>query len=254
MTTHPRPDLNLSEHLLSAISTNDLSTLRTHLETQDRALLTSCARSGTPETATYLLSRLPPSPLSSPPIEDSSHHTPEELTYLTTPLPSPSPTYYPFLFLLKESARAGNVPLFRALASQHPKFLSTHNRNVESVLVCAMEGGAGIWGVVLEHDHRFMDHEFHSHGGCVLEVLVRLGGGGMEGGGVGIEDARRKKKATMMALLEFLLEQGADTEREGEPILPTLRALKADHDVVELVERYSNNNRKSRALRQVTST
>lgn len=79
-------------------------------------------------------------------------------------------------------------------------------------------------------------------------------GGGKEGG-VGIEEARRKKKATMMVLLEFLLEQGADTEREGEPLLPILRASKADRDVLELVEGYSSySDRKSSALRQVTST
>ncbi|KAL8776265.1 MAG: hypothetical protein Q9194_003261 [Teloschistes cf. exilis] len=160
MPTHPRPDLNLGDPLLSAISTNDLSSLRTHLETQDRTLLTSRARSGTPETATYLLSRLPSAP-SSP--ADSLHHS-TELTYLTTPLPDLSPTYHPLLFLLKESARAGNVPLFRVLGSQHPKFLSTRTRNIESVLVCAMEGGVGVWDVLLEHDRRFMDHEFHSHG------------------------------------------------------------------------------------------
>ncbi len=63
-------------------------------------------------------------------------------------------------------------------------------------------------------------------------------------GGFKAEEARRKDKATIIALLEFLLEQGADTEREGDPILPILRAWKADPDVPELGERNSGNNRK----------
>ena len=50
-----------------------------------------------------------------------------------------------------------------------------------------------------------------------------------------------------MTFLEFLLEQGADTERDGDPVLPTLRAWKADPDVLELVERYSDSYCKSRA-------
>ena len=95
-----------------------------------------------------------------------------------------------------------------------------------------------------------MDHEFHGHKGCVLEVLVRLAGDsgrGMEEGGADSEEARRKeKKATNMALLEYLLEEGADTERAGDHILPYLRAERADPEVLKLVERYSDRNCKSR--------
>ncbi|KAL8911463.1 MAG: hypothetical protein Q9171_003361, partial [Xanthocarpia ochracea] len=54
----------------------------------------------------------------------------------------------------------------------------------------------------------------------------------------------RKEKATMMALLGFLLEQGADVEREGNLLLPILGAWKADPDVLEVLERYGGSNSK----------
>lgn len=134
-----------------------------------------------------------------------------------------------------------NAPLFAALACQHPDFLTTYNRNIESMLVCAMEGGTGIWKVILAHDRRYMDHEFSGHKGCVLEVLGRLARE-IEGGEVESEEAKRneEKKATTMALLEYLLEEGADTERAGDPILPYLRAERADPEVLKLVERFSD--------------
>ncbi len=65
-------------------------------------------------------------------------------------------------------------------------------------------------------------------------------------GEFGAEEVKRKQMATLMVFLELLLEQEADTERECDPLLQILRALKADPDVLDLVELYSRSNYNSR--------
>ena len=189
-----------SNHLHDALTTNDIPTLRNLLETQDTQLLSQVAQTGMPETAAYILSRFPNS-------EDYSQH-----------LPHPSATLNPIQYLLTESARCGNASIFRYVLSKHPKFLSTHNRNVESILVNAMDGGVEIWKVILEHDAGWKDHEFSRHRGCVLEVVIEL-----------------EKKP----LLEFLLQHGADTDRAGDPIMESAEARRASPEMIELIKKYS---------------
>lgn len=151
--------MSVNDSLLHAISTNDLRTLRTLLETQDRQLFSQVAQHGTPETAAYLLSRHQPISV------EASHHLP-------TSNPDPNPTQY----LARASARHGSVSLFRYLLTQYPSLISTKNnnnvRNVESILINAIDGGVQIWKIILEHDSRWKDHDFSGHRGCTLEQVV----------------------------------------------------------------------------------
>ena len=140
--------------LLDAISTNDLPTLRSLLEDQDRQLFSRVAQNGTPEIAAYLLSRHPV-------FED----------YTQEFLPS-NLNLHPTQYLACQSARYANADLFRYLLDQYPTLLTTYNRNVDYILVNAMEGGVSMWKIILEHDSRWMDHEFRAHQGCVLEFLL----------------------------------------------------------------------------------
>ena len=110
------------------------------------------------------------------------------------------------------------MDLFRYLLDQYPTLLTTYNRNVEDILVNAMEGGVSIWKIVLEHDSRWMDHEFTAHRECVLEFVL---------------------KDNRMELLEFLLKEGADTDRAGDPVLEMVRLHRADCETMELVKKYS---------------
>ena len=89
---------------------------------------------------------------------------------------------------------------------------------MESILVNAMDGGVEIWKIILENDPGWKDHEFSGHRGCVLEVVVELG-----------------KKS----LLEFLLQQGADTDRAGDPVLELARARRAEPRMLDLIRKYS---------------
>lgn len=188
--------------LLEAVTDNDVSTLRSLLEVQDAELFTLTAQTGTAEVAAYLLSRR-----SGTEIENHSRH-----------ILRPSPTLNPIQYLLNESARQGNVAVFRHLVSTNPVLLTTHNRNIESVLVNAMDGGVEIWRVILEHDSKWKDYEFSKHQGCVLEVAIRL------------------KK---LAILEFLLQQNADTDRAGDPLLECAVARRADIKILDLIKKYS---------------
>lgn len=186
--------------LLDAISTKNLPTLRSLLEDQDRQLFSQIAQNGTPEIAAYLLSR---------------HPIPED--YSQEP-PSSTPTLNPTQYLARESARNGNAALFRYLLNQYPSLLSTNNRAVERILVNAMDGGVSIWEIILEHDPYWKDYEFSGHKGCVLEFVVEF-------------------KET--ELLEFLLREGADTDRAGDLVLELARTRGAGSEMLELIKKYS---------------
>lgn len=187
--------------ILRACFTNDLPTLQLLLEEQDFELFSQVARTGTSDAAAYLLSR---------------HQVPENYSH---PVVKPNPTQHPTQFLIQRSARDGNAVVFRYLLSRQPELLSTKNRNVEHILVNALDGGVDIWKVILEYDPRWKDHEFSGHCGCVLEFLI-------------------ERKNT--ALLEFLLRQGADTERAGDPVLDLAKARRAGPEILELIKKYSN--------------
>lgn len=130
-------NMSANDPLLDAISTNNLPTLRSLLEDQDRELFSQIAQNGTPEIAAYLLSR---------------HPVPEDYTQ---ELPSSFVlNLHATQCLACQSARYANADLFRYLLNQYPTLLSTNNRNVENILVKAMEGGVSIWKILLEHDSR----------------------------------------------------------------------------------------------------
>ena len=76
-----------------------------------------------------------------------------------------------------------------------------------------------IWEIILERNPRLMDHEFSGHRGCVLELVVRFGG---------------------RDLLQMLLERGADTMRDGDPVLDMPRVKRADRDTIELIKRFDS--------------
>ena len=76
----------------------------------------------------------------------------------------------------------------------------------------------GIWEIILEHDPRWKDHDFSGHKGCVLEFAVEFG----------------KKE-----ILEFLLREGADTDRAGDPVLELARMRGAGSEILELIKKYS---------------
>ena len=120
--------------LLDAISTQNLPTLRSLLEEQDRQLFSQIAQNGNPETAAYLLSR---------------HSVHEDYSQKAS---SSDPTSNPTQYLACESARNGNAALFRYLLNQYPSLLSADNRAVEKILVNALEGGVRIWEIILEHN------------------------------------------------------------------------------------------------------
>ncbi|KAI4119824.1 MAG: hypothetical protein LQ341_007585 [Variospora aurantia] len=227
-------DIIPAQNSLSAIEKNNVSSLREILEAQDRTLLSKCARAGTPDIAKYLLARYPPLTNNSDDKAVSPSVTPEE-AYLTTYIRDPSPTHHAVLYLLKESARNGNAAVFRSLSTAHPTFLTTHNRNIECVLVNAIEGGIAIWEVILSHDPRFVDHEFSGHKGRLLEVVVTLGGLTACYGWRTSEEKKRKA----MDVFAYLLERGADLERAGDPVVPLLKVMRADERVIELAERWS---------------
>ena len=242
----PRTLLNLlrvptqapTTSMVSAIDIDDISKLRSGLEDQDRPLLSACAQRGTPETAHYLLSRLPPS-LGTRSDDGAGHlaSTPET-TYLGTHIANASPTHHALLYLLHQSARCGNFAVFRSLAAAHPIFLTTKNRNIEKLLVNAIEGGSRIWEVILSHNPRYVDHEFSGHKGCLLEIVVKLGG--LSACCQGITTEQSKKKA--WEILKYLLQQGADTERAGDPVQELLKVMKAEKRVIEEVGRWSAKN------------
>ena len=185
--------LSAKSPLLDAISTNNLSTLHSLLEDQDRQLFSQIAQNGTPESSAYLLSRY-----SGP--EDYSQE-----------LPSSNPNLNPIQYLACKSARNGNAALFRYLLNQYPSLLSTFNRNIDNILVNAMDGGVSVWKIILEHNPLWKDHEFKAHRGCVLEHVVRF---------------------EHTELLEFLLREGADAE-------PVARLRGARSEMLELIKKYS---------------
>ncbi|KAL8846602.1 MAG: hypothetical protein Q9221_008320 [Calogaya cf. arnoldii] len=162
-------------------------------------------RNGSPEIAAYILSRHP----NVPPTDYSSH------------LLSPDPTIHPVQFLVKKAAYHGNAKLFRYLVTEYPTLLTTYNRNVEDILLSAMNGGTSIWKIILEVDPLFKDHEFSGHRGCTLENVVWRGS---------LVEGDEK-----MALLQLLLEEGADTDRAGAPVLEQLRCMHAEDRVMDLV-------------------
>lgn len=135
---------------------------------------------------------------------------------LSQRVPEPRPAQNPMLYLCRQTARHGNSQVFRYVLSRQPELLSK-NRNVESILRNACN--ADIWTIILEHDQRWKDHEFSSHRGCVLEFLI-------------------ESKNT--ALLEFLLREGADTDRAGDPVLELAKARRAGPEILELIRRYSH--------------
>lgn len=196
------PKMSANDPLTHAVSTNDLPALRTLLEKQDSELFAQVAKNGTAETAAYLLSR---------------HSVPEDYSQY---VPAPSPTHNPTQYLICESARYGNCDLFRYLLTEYPPFLSGANRrNLERLLVIAMVGGVDIWKIILEYKPHLKDYEFSGHQGCVLEMALRLG--------------------PHKDLLEFLLKEGADTDRAGDPVLESFRRMGAESDVLEMVRNYS---------------
>ena len=75
-----------------------------------------------------------------------------------------------------------------------------------------------IWKIILDHDPNWMDYEFGRHRGCVLELVLKY---------------KRKE------LLEFLLKEGADTDRAGDPVLEMARLHGADSETMELIKKYS---------------
>lgn len=186
--------------LLDAISSNDLPILRSLLEDQERQLLSQVAQNGTPEIAAYLLSR---------------HPVPEDYS---PKFSSSEPITNPTQWLACQSARHGNAPLFCYLLNQYPSLLDNKNRAVEKILVSALEGGVSIWEVILEHDPYWKDYVFAAHRGCVLERVIEF---------------------DHMELLEFLLREGADTDREGDPVLEMARIRGASSEMMELIEKYS---------------
>ena len=112
--------------------------------------------------------------------------------------------------------------MFRYLLTQSPSLLSTKNnnnvRNVESILINAIDGGVQIWKIILEHDVRLRDHEFSGHRGCTLEQVVEY---------------------ESMDLLEMLLKEGADTDRAGDSLLELARVRGAGREMLELIKKYS---------------
>ena len=72
--------------------------------------------------------------------------------------------------------------------------------------------------IILEHDPNWKDHEFKAHRGCVLEYVVQFG---------------------HTELLEFLLKEGADTDRAGDPVLEMARLRGAGSEMLELIKKYS---------------
>ena len=87
------------------------------------------------------------------------------------------------------------------------------------ILVNAMDGGVSIWEIILERNVRWMNHEFSEHRGCVLELVVEFG---------------------EKDLLEMFLEKGADTMRDGDPVLDMTRVKRADRDTFELIKKYDS--------------
>ena len=88
-----------------------------------------------------------------------------------------------------------------------------------------MNGGTSIWKIILEVDPLFKDQEFSGHRGCTLENVVWRGS---------LVEGDEK-----MALLQLLLEEGADTDRAGAPVLEQLRCMHAEDRVMDLVWKYS---------------
>ncbi|KAL8657381.1 MAG: hypothetical protein Q9226_001977 [Calogaya cf. arnoldii] len=152
-------DILTDDNISNAISANNLTSLCSLLETQDRRLMNQLAEDGSPEIAAYILSRHP----NVPPADYSSH------------LLSPDPILHPVQFLVKKAAYHGNAQLFRYLVTEYPTLLTTYNRNFEAILLSAMNGGTSIWKIILEVDPRFKDHEFSGHRGCTLENVVWRG-------------------------------------------------------------------------------
>lgn len=81
-----------------------------------------------------------------------------------------------------------------------------------------MDGGIDIWRIILEHDPKWKDYEFSGHRGCVLEIAIDL---------------------QKPVILEFLLQQGADTDRAGDPVVELARARKAGPEILDLLRKYS---------------
>lgn len=196
--------MSVNDPLVHAISTKDLPTLRTLLETQDQQLFSQVAQDGTPEIAAYLLSRYQPIP-----VEDCHH------------LSTSDPSLNPIQYLARVSAHYGNVSLFRFLLTRYPSLLSTKNknnvRNVEGILTNAIQGGVQIWKIILEHDERWKNYGFSGHRGCTLEQVLQYGS---------------------IGLLGRLLKEGADTDRVGDRVLELVEVRGGGREMLELIMKY----------------
>lgn len=190
-----------STPFIDAISSNNLSTLRGLLETQDHALFTTVAKCGTPEIADYLLPR---------------HSVEEDHTQV---IKDPHPTSNPLSFLFRESAYTGNAPLFRHLLFEYPSLFSSNTTNNEAVLRKAIRGGGvPIWKILLEQSPFWKDHEFAGHNGVVIEKVAQEGS---------------------LELLQYLLEQGAELEGCGDDVLRiATRSWRLDQERLDLIGKY----------------
>ncbi|KAL8646292.1 MAG: hypothetical protein Q9226_006926, partial [Calogaya cf. arnoldii] len=128
-------------------------------------------------------------------------------------------------FLVKEAAYSCNAALFRYLVTEYPTLLTGSNRNIEGILSGAIAGGVPIWKIILEKEPSWKDYEFSEYHGCVLEKVLWM--------------EQRTEGSAERDLLQFLLEEGADTDREGDPILETFRCMGASKEIMDLVRKYS---------------
>ena len=185
--------------ILDAVSSNDVSSLRNLLESQDLFIFFQTAQNGTPEVATYLLSRNP------------VHEDYSEFDL------SPNPTYKPKQYLAIQSAQHGNGFLFGHLMEQYPGLFSPLNRNFESTLLSAIDGGIVIWKHLLHHDRSLKDYAFSGGRGCVLEMVVYT-----------------KNKR----LFEYLVTEGAYLESLQGSVFERLKDNGAGDDMLEFVQFY----------------
>lgn len=169
--------------------------------------MTQLAQKGSPEVAALLL---------------NLHRNPAPADY-SEYLPKPDPIFDPVQF--KKAAYNGNAALFRYLVTDHPILLTTYNPNVEAILISAMMGGVPIWKIILVVEPGRKDTEFSKCYRYVPKKILWIG--------------QRVAGDTRKIFLQFLLEEGALTDRASTLILEAFICIGASKDIIEQVWKYS---------------
>ncbi|KAI9818377.1 MAG: hypothetical protein M1827_000435 [Pycnora praestabilis] len=117
--------------------------------------------------------------------------------------------------VLEQAARTGNAAVFRYIVERNPQLLEASR----TVGLDAINGGIEIWKIINEHNRHVMNRSWGHHGDVVHHVV----------------------KNNNVPLLAYLLDEGAEVEREDSPILQYTKHAGSSQEIVDLLVKHGAN-------------